>query len=724
MIDKMKHYSLTNPASVYDEEALTALELAGRTAQKVNAVIEYLDEATSQVERIPEVVKQEVDVHIKDGSFDSAINHYIGNLEERVDNILENVPEGGTTMDAEVIDGRVGVDGYVFSNLGNAIREQCADAKESTDDKVSARALECGYKKNLNHRGLWYQGWLSEETGELGTTGTDYDRYICTKWIPEEVERVITNGHPMEVFVYSKTQTFLHKESGRLTDYKFNHTSYKYRIHVTTYTDKMGSEWTSFKDICTIVKDYKDILFLAEPIEDAADTVSASAEKHGYKRDLNIRSLWSQGYIYGATGIDGIDPAGYDYWLYSRSGWLPAAVEKIAVDAGFKARLFKYDIRGTFIGNELVTGVSDYLDTSYRYKVDVTTTNNKLGDRHLVNDVWDKVKLLSEKSGTSTGAGTSAGVSSPFKTDAIFRPYSHKYIPVEVDEICETISHVALTELDNILFTEMVCDENYDTLGLTGRGKGIYKWQFSPSIVDANTPKIVIIGGQHGFERGSVLGLCKFVNLMMYGYVPDILRHAQITVVPCANPDGFLENTYKNSYNVNLNRNYDYCWKEEDTSSDQYGGLYPFDQVETQVIRELIISEKPDLVIDFHSLGSGAVTKYEDMNVFYACGFTDPYYMRLKNAIRWHINGLSDHGESDRMEGFPPYGRYTGFDGTVNDKPSLDNWCAYKLNTLALTVEGCNGSPLHGLLSPELVALNCEIILNFICEFLAEYSRG
>ena len=38
-INPINHYSLTNPASIYDEEALTALELAARTAGKVNEVI-------------------------------------------------------------------------------------------------------------------------------------------------------------------------------------------------------------------------------------------------------------------------------------------------------------------------------------------------------------------------------------------------------------------------------------------------------------------------------------------------------------------------------------------------------------------------------------------------------------------------------------------------------------------------------------------------------------
>lgn len=50
MIDKMnEHYSMTNPASVYDEEALTALELAGRTAGKMNEVVGLVNENEANV---------------------------------------------------------------------------------------------------------------------------------------------------------------------------------------------------------------------------------------------------------------------------------------------------------------------------------------------------------------------------------------------------------------------------------------------------------------------------------------------------------------------------------------------------------------------------------------------------------------------------------------------------------------------------------------------------
>lgn len=152
MIKEMNlHYSFTNPATVHDEEALTALELAGRQGAKINEVIRdqnalrtetenhLEDQDTTIAERmeaqdtnivnirtvtVPADVKAEVQKQINDGTFDNQINETLGTLPARLDNLIASVPEGGTTMDAEVIDGRSGVIGMPYDNVGNAIREQ------------------------------------------------------------------------------------------------------------------------------------------------------------------------------------------------------------------------------------------------------------------------------------------------------------------------------------------------------------------------------------------------------------------------------------------------------------------------------------------------------------------------------------------------------------------------------------------------------------------------
>lgn len=150
MIDKLNsHYSFNNPASIFDEEALTALELAGRTAAKTNEVVEDQNSLRTETEthlnnqdntitqrmnaqdnrltaqektQIPNTVKSEVQKHINNGEFDKAIDEYAGNLESRLNNLVGSIPEGSTTMDAEIIDMRTDVKNEVFASSGVASR--------------------------------------------------------------------------------------------------------------------------------------------------------------------------------------------------------------------------------------------------------------------------------------------------------------------------------------------------------------------------------------------------------------------------------------------------------------------------------------------------------------------------------------------------------------------------------------------------------------------------
>lgn len=128
MIDKINHYSITNPASVYDEEAMTALELAGRTSAKVNECVDAVNEHEKYTEErldaqdklIPEKVKTAVQDCIEDGSFDEAISEYAGELEERLDNIVANAGNDNT----EVVDIRVDEYGNTYETAGNSVRGQ------------------------------------------------------------------------------------------------------------------------------------------------------------------------------------------------------------------------------------------------------------------------------------------------------------------------------------------------------------------------------------------------------------------------------------------------------------------------------------------------------------------------------------------------------------------------------------------------------------------------
>lgn len=147
MIDKINHYSLNNPASAYDEEALTALELAARTAEVVNKCVD-------KVNNIPNDIANETLKHIEEGTFDNQIDEHtkeirteiqntekeirteiqtsenefenqVNQVNTRLNNLLNsNLTEGSTTLDAEIIDARTDTRGGVYPNLGESIRGQ------------------------------------------------------------------------------------------------------------------------------------------------------------------------------------------------------------------------------------------------------------------------------------------------------------------------------------------------------------------------------------------------------------------------------------------------------------------------------------------------------------------------------------------------------------------------------------------------------------------------
>ena len=157
MIGKLnEHYSLTNPASVYDEEALTALELVGRTTAKVNECIKEFNKLDGETDRklqkfekenIPATVRKEVAKQIKDGTFDEQISESLNDLNERVDNLLGSVTEGSTTLDAEVIDTRTDASGVIHPNAGNAVRAQVNDLRSavSKENLIDRTKLAKGY---------------------------------------------------------------------------------------------------------------------------------------------------------------------------------------------------------------------------------------------------------------------------------------------------------------------------------------------------------------------------------------------------------------------------------------------------------------------------------------------------------------------------------------------------------------------------------------------------
>lgn len=147
-IDKLNHYSLQNPASVYDEEALTALELAARTAGKTNECVEALNQMEAD---LPDKVEAAVQRHIDGGAFDQQVDEFAGelageiasvddklsqeitdvenNLNKRINNIVANAGDG--SVPSEVVDARMDGYGTLNTSLSESIKKQTKDAVNS-----------------------------------------------------------------------------------------------------------------------------------------------------------------------------------------------------------------------------------------------------------------------------------------------------------------------------------------------------------------------------------------------------------------------------------------------------------------------------------------------------------------------------------------------------------------------------------------------------------------
>lgn len=210
MIEKMNlHYSFTNPASIHDEEALTALELAGRQGAKINEVVEaqnnlrtetenHLGHQDSKIEKIrvetvPSDVKKEVQKQIDNGTFDHQIGVYANDLETRVDNLLGMVEEGTTTGDAELIDLRLDVNGITHATAGESVRNSFRHAF-----KISEYA---NIGKNVVPVD-WVSGIIDMTNGNFAESAT---RICCTHYhaVPtHEITASAGNGYKWVIAKY------------------------------------------------------------------------------------------------------------------------------------------------------------------------------------------------------------------------------------------------------------------------------------------------------------------------------------------------------------------------------------------------------------------------------------------------------------------------------------------------------------------------------------------
>ena len=134
---KIKNFMLPEHFNkIYKVEASSTMALARDVTEKLNSLNEvdvlwkqdqegrirkgilYMkDNLINTLDSMMEQLKES-------GFIDRRIKENLNHLDVRVDNLLGIVKEGSTTLDAEIIDARMGDDGELFTSLGKSIRSQ------------------------------------------------------------------------------------------------------------------------------------------------------------------------------------------------------------------------------------------------------------------------------------------------------------------------------------------------------------------------------------------------------------------------------------------------------------------------------------------------------------------------------------------------------------------------------------------------------------------------
>jgi hypothetical protein len=166
----------------------------------------------------------------------------------------------------------------------------------------------------------------------------------------------------------------------------------------------------------------------------------------------------------------------------------------------------------------------------------------------------------------------------------------------------------------------------------THEGRPIYALKVSDNVaVDEDEPAIVIAAQHHARELNSPHMVIGAMQRVLAGYATDPqLQSAvdgyEIYFVPMVNPDGvehcwtvdefWRKNRRDNggSFGVDLNRNYPFLWGQcgasTTTTSQTYCGPAAGSEPETQCMRNLIATLRPEVYLDFHSYGQEVLRTY------------------------------------------------------------------------------------------------------------------
>ena len=191
-------------------------------------------------------------------------------------------------------------------------------------------------------------------------------------------------------------------------------------------------------------------------------------------------------------------------------------------------------------------------------------------------------------------------------------------------------------------FSEIISEKIIIGQSIEGRDIWAFKISDNPN-EDEEEPELLLTGLIHAREPLSMMNLFYFVQLLGENYESDpelnfLVNNREIWFIPVINPDGY---TYNESIEPNgggmhrknrkdtgcgngtgrgidLNRNYGYGWGSDDIGSSPdpcsavYRGESAFSELETQVVRDFILSHNFKIVLHYHSYSNIYIHPYGD----------------------------------------------------------------------------------------------------------------
>jgi hypothetical protein len=458
-------------------------------------------------------------------------------------------------------------------------------------------------------------------------------------------------------------------------------------------------------------------------------------------RDDNALSLWEDGNIIIVSG----EPAPSTSWLFPVSirtkSFLSSEIYYVCSDRGWFIRVFEYTKEGVFVrliedGNV----PSMFLSPQMKYKIQlikeganpenpstyISTADDSFSHAHFYKvtgapSAWYKYNNFSGFKNPSYYKGLQSAYD-------LNKDVTYSQLIAKFDELVQNrSSYVTKTDL-----------------GTASDTQHLYLYDFNPSQVSldahstliaseaeavADIPKIIITVCQHGSEKDAAFGMYYFLKDMLEKWDENetlnyIRHHVRLLIIPCCNPYGWDNNVNWNANGVNTNRNFDYNWVQSgEPFESEYSGAAPFDQPETQIIRDFIYQNADAFhLIDFHTTGNTAPAINEVAWIAFH-ETSDLYYNRITNCARYLMKEFS----AQTIKNYNlAYDEETLLGWIIGGQGSgvLKNW-ASSLNIIGITLE--TTGEIYGESSthtPRAMKYSSELIGNWLETVIADYSNG